>query len=198
MDDDKEKRLRELVKKNGQSAKRTTVILEKEEREYVDSLVRDGKESGIKPLISKMLDIYRSMGVHDWRFPGEYYSGISRIAFVNLELINTLINHVPHEQWRQVGREMGSAAKISMETTLGLQTSNRDKWKDVFKRLKVQGFGDVYLRDTYVLITAPFIDEPEIWAGFLEGLLNVGLDPKTSAAPFVFEIRATSGVTAKE
>ena len=36
-------------------AKRTTIILERSEREYIEHLIRDGKEPGIKPLISKML-----------------------------------------------------------------------------------------------------------------------------------------------
>jgi hypothetical protein len=41
----------------GPSAKRTTIILDKEEREYIDSLIRECKEPGIKPLFSKMLDV---------------------------------------------------------------------------------------------------------------------------------------------
>ena len=189
MQEDNEKKLEEMIKKNEGSAKRTTIILEKEEREFIDSLIREGKEPGIKPLISKMLDVYRSMMIYDWRFPGEYYCGISRIAFINLEFINILIQYTPEEKWREIGRKIGEAAKVSMEATLGIQTANREKWQDVFKRLRVQGFGDFYLRDKYILIKIPFISETEIWAGFLEGLLGIELDVKTSAPPFVFEIK---------
>jgi hypothetical protein len=189
MQEDKEKKLEEMIKKNEESAKRTTIILEKEEREFIDSLIREGKEPGIKPLISKMLDVYRSMMIYDWRFPGEYYCGISRIAFINLELINILIQYTPEEKWREIGRKMGEAAKISMEATLGIQTANREKWQEVFKRLRVQGFGDLYLRDKYILIKTPFINETDIWAGFLEDLLNIELDVKTSSPPLVFEIK---------
>jgi len=189
MQEDKEKKLEEMIKKNEESAKRTTIILEKEEREFIDSLIREGKEPGIKPLISKMLDIYRSMMIYDWRFPGEYYCGISRIAFINLEFINILIQYTPEEKWREIGRKMGEAAKVSMEATLGIQTVNREKWQEVFKRLRVQGFGDFYMRDKYILIKTPFINETDIWAGFLEGLLNIELDVKTSSPPLVFEIK---------
>ena len=189
MQEDKEKKLEEMIKKNEESAKRTTIILEKEEREFIDSLIREGKEPGIKPLISKMLDVYRSMMIYDWRFPGEYYCGISRIAFINLELINILIQYTPEEKWREIGRKMGEAAKVSMEATLGIQTANREKWQEVFKRLRVQGFGDLYLRDKYILIKTPFINETDIWAGFLEDLLNIQLDVKTSSPPLVFEIK---------
>ena len=190
MQEDKEKKLEEMIKKNEGSAKRTTIILEKEEREFIDSLIREGKEPGIKPLISKMLDVYRSMMIYDWRFPGgEYYIGISRIAFINLEFINILIQYTPEEKWREIGRKMGEAAKVSMEATLGIQTANREKWQEVFKRLRVQGFGDLYLRDKYILIKTPFINETDIWAGFLEDLLNIELDVKTSSPPLVFEIK---------
>lgn len=190
MQEDKEKKLEEMIKKNEGSAKRTTIILEKEEREFIDSLIREGKEPGIKPLISKMLDVYRSMMIYDWRFPGgEYYIGISRIAFINLEFINIFIQYIPEEKWREIGRKMGEAAKVSMEATLGIQTVNREKWQEVFKRLRVQGFGDFYMRDKYILIKTPFINETDIWAGFLEGLLNIELDVKTSSPPLVFEIK---------
>lgn len=188
MQDEKEDKIEKLLEKK-KSAKRTTIILEKEERDFIDYLIREGKEPGIKPLISKMLDVYRSMMIYDWRFPGEYYCGISRIAFVNVELINILIQQIPKEKWREIGRKMGEAAKVSMEAALGIQTTNREKWKEVFKRLRVQGFGDFYLKDKYILVKAPFISKPEIWAGFLEGLLNVELNIKTSTPPFVLEIK---------
>src|SRR4030043_658871 len=198
MQEDKEKKLDEMIRKNNESAKRTTIILEKEEREFVDQLIREGKEPGIKPLISKMLDVYRSMMVYDWRFPGEYYCGICRIAFVNVELLNILIQHVPDEEYRAIGRNMGDALKVSIETTLGIQTVNREKWPEVFKRLRVQGFGDIYLKDKYMLIKTPFINEAEIWAGFLEGLLNIRLDIKTASPPLVFEVKEEATVTKGE
>jgi hypothetical protein len=192
MQDEKDKKLREMVEKDEGSARRTTIILDKDQRDFIDSLIREGKEPGIKPLISKMLDVYRSMMVYDWRFPGEYYCGISRIAFVNVELLNVLIQNTPKEKWREIGRRMGEAVKISLETTLGLRTENRERWPDVFKRLRVQGFGDFYLKDKYILIKTPFINESEIWAGLLEGLFNIELDVKTTSSPLVFEFKPTN------
>jgi len=193
-----DEKIKALLEKKKKSAKRTTIILEEEEREFIDSLIREGKEPGIKPLISKMLDIYRSMMIYDWRFPGEYYCGISRIAFVNVELINILIQHISEEKWREIGNKMGEAARISMEATLGIQTANQGKWQEVFKRLRVQGFGDFYLKDKYILVKAPFISHSEIWAGFLEGLLDTDLDIKTSTSPFVFEIKEEADSAASE
>jgi hypothetical protein len=189
MQDEKEKKLQEMIAKDEGGARRTTIILEKDEREYVDSLIREGKEPGIKPLISKMLDVYRSMMIYDWRFPGEYYAGISRIAFVNAELLNILIQNTPKEKWREIGKKMGDATRVSIETTMGIQTDQREKWGDVFKRLRVQGFGDFYLKDKYILIKTPFINESDIWAGLLEGLLGIDLDIKTTSSPLVFEMK---------
>lgn len=194
MQEAKKKKLEEMIGKGDESAKRTTIILDREEREFIDQLIREGKEPGIKPLISKMLDVYRSMMVYDWRFPGEYYCGISRIAFVNVELINILIQHVAADSHREIGRNMGEALKVSIETTIGIKAEDREKWPDVFKRLRVQGLGDFYLRDKYILIKTPFINEAQIWAGFLESLLSIELDIKTSSQPLVFEIKEKNSV----
>jgi len=189
MQEEKEKKLREMVSKNEGSARRTTIILDKSEREFIDSLIREGKDPGIKPLISKMLEVYRSMMVYDWRFPGEYYCGISRIAFVNIEILNVLIQNTSKEKWREIGKRMGEAIKVSLETTMDLRTQDREKWPEVFKRLRVQGFGDFYLKDKYILIKTPFINESDIWAGLLEGLFDIQLDVKTTSSPLVFELK---------
>jgi hypothetical protein len=190
MQADKKKSLEEMVNKDEETTKRTTIILEKEERDFIDSLIKEGKEPGIKPLISKMLDVYRSMMIYDWRFPGEYYCGISRIAFVNVELLNILIQDIPKEKWLEIGKKMGAALKVSLETTLGLQAEKRENWENIFKRLRVQGFGDFYLKDKYLLIKTPLIIDWEIWEGILEGLFDIELDMKTTVPPLVFEIKA--------
>ena len=189
MQADRKKRLEEMVNKDDDTAKRTTIILEKDERNFIDSLIREGKEPGIKPLISKMLDVYRSMMIYDWRFPGEYYCGISRIAFVNVELLNILIQQIPREKWRENGKRMGEALKVSLETTLGLKTADPENWEAVFNRMRIQGFGDFLLKDKYILIKTPFINDAEIWTGLLEGLLDLQLDMKTTTQPLVFEIK---------
>ena len=169
-------------------AKRTTIILEKREREFIESLIREDKEAGIKPLISKMLDIYKSMMIYDWKFPGEYYCGISRMAFVNVEILNILTQQVPKEKWHEVGETMGNALKVSIQTTLGDDAGKRENWDAVFNRLKVQGFGDFYLKDKFLLLKTPFINDCEIWRGILEGLLSVQLETRNSVPPLVFEI----------
>jgi hypothetical protein len=145
-----------------------------------------------------MLDVYRSMTIYDWRFPGEYYCGISRVAFVNVELINILIQNAPKEKYRQIGRNMGEALRVSIETTLGIKAADREKWPDVFKRLRVQGLGDFYLRDKYILIKTPFVNEAQIWAGFLENLLSIELDAKTTSPPLVFEVKEEKSTETSE
>ncbi|XHH08002.1 MAG: hypothetical protein ACFCUE_10545 [Candidatus Bathyarchaeia archaeon] len=177
---------------HAEEAKRTTIILEKDERDFIDQLIKDGKEPGIKPLISKMLDVYRSMMIYDWRFPGEYYCGISRIAFVNVELINILIQNVPKEKWHEIGKKMGDALKVSMETTLGVDASKQENWEAVFTRLRVQGFGDFYLKDKYLLLKTPFLNDAPLWEGIMEGLFGIKLDTKNSMPPLVFEIKSTA------
>jgi hypothetical protein len=171
-----------------EAVKRTTIILDNEERKYIDSLIAEGKEAGIKPLISKLLDVYRSMAIYDWRFPGEYYVGVSRVAFVNVEFVNVLLQYIPQSKWREAGQKIGDAARVSMEATLNLETTRREKWGDVLARLRIQGFGEFFPRDKYFIIKAPFINNAEVLSGFLESLLGINLNVKTSTAPFVLEI----------
>ena len=174
------------------SVKRTTIILDEEEREYVDSLINQGREPGIKPLISKMLDVYRSMRIYDWKFPGEYYIGISRVAFLNVEFLDILLKYIPEEKWKEAGRKIGEMAKISMEASINIETTKKEKWPDVFKRLRVQGFGDFYLKDKFVIIRTPLISNPEFLCGFIESLLGISLEARTLTPPLVFEIASQS------
>ncbi|HSV49992.1 MAG TPA: hypothetical protein VLH35_06715, partial [Candidatus Acidoferrales bacterium] len=175
--------------------KRTTIILERSEREYIEQLIKDGKEPGIKPLISKMLDIYKSLNIDDWQFPGEYYCGISRIAVINVEMINIFTQYIPKEKLHELGTRMGDALKVSIQSTIGLDPSKKDNWAAVFRRLSVQGLGDFYLRDKFLLLKTPVINECEIWRGLLEGLLGIELETRNSMAPLVFEIKQTKTAT---
>jgi predicted phosphoadenosine phosphosulfate sulfurtransferase len=183
------RRSHDAPREKNEDTKRTTIILEKSEREFIEALIKDGKESGIKPLISKMLDIYKSMMIYDWRFPGEYYCGISRIALVNVELFNILTQQIPKEKWREMGERMGDALKVSIQSTLGIEASEQENWEKIFERLKVQGFGDFYLKDKFLLLKTPFINDWEIWKGIMERLLSVELETRNSAPPLVFEIK---------
>ena len=185
---DARKRLQEIEDKN-EVSKRTTIILDRDEREFIDSLIKQGKEAGIKPLISKMLDIYKSLTIHNWRFPGECYCGISRVAFINVELVDIAVKNIPKENWQSVGKSMGEALKVSLEASLGIQTCKRENWDVVFNRLRIQGFGDFQLKDKYLLVKAPFIDDIPIWEGILESLLGTKLETRNSVPPLVFELK---------
>jgi len=170
------------------SVKRTTIILETDEREYIDQLIKQGREPGIKPLISKMLDVYRSMRIYDWKFPGEYYIGISRVAFLNVEFIDILLNYIPENKWQEVGQKMGEMAKVSLEASIDIEATNREKWPDVFKRMRVQGFGDFYLKDKFIIIRTPLISNSKFLCGFMESLLGTCLETRTLTPPLIFEI----------
>ena len=186
---DPKRKSSEAPKEKNNEAKRTTIILEKGEREFIESLIKDGKEPGIKPLISKMLDIYKRMMIYDWHFPGEYYCGISRTAFVNVELLNILTQQISKDKWHEVGGKMGDALKVSIQSTLGVDPSKLENWEAVFKRLKVQGFGDFYVKDKFLLLKTPFIHDCEIWKGIMESLLNIEVETRNSVPPLVFEIK---------
>ncbi|MDR2708174.1 MAG: hypothetical protein LBB87_05470 [Nitrososphaerota archaeon] len=179
-----EKRLEQL----SDEAKRTTIILKKDERNFIDFILKENKEPGIKHLFSKMLDIYRKITIYDWEFPGVYYYGISRVALVNIEIFNILIQNTPKKNLPDIGKKIGDVLKISMETTIGIDSSKQENWETVFERLSIQGFGYFSLKDKYLLIKAPFFNDPLLWKGLLKGLFDIETETKNSTAPFVFEI----------
>lgn len=185
-----------MPKKN-RSVKRTTIILDEDEREYIDKLINDGREPGIKPLISKMLDVYRNMRIYDWKYPGEYYIGISRVAFINVEFIDVLIKYIPNEKWREAGQKIGEMAKVSLEVSIDIETTNRERWTEVFKRLRVQGFGDFYLKDKFIIIRTPLIINSEFLRGFTESLLGISLEVRTVTPPLVLEVISPSSAKEK-
>ena len=78
------------------------------------------------------------------------------------------------------------------KSALGVDSSKQENWEVIFNRLKVQGFGDFFLKDKFLLLKTPFIQDSEIWKGLLEGLLGVELETRNSVAPLVFEIKPRS------
>jgi hypothetical protein len=88
-----------------------------------------------------------------------------------------------------MGERMGDALKVSIQSTLGIEASEQENWEKIFERLKVQGFGDFYLKDKFLLLKTPFINDWEIWKGIMERLLSVELETRNSAPPLVFEVK---------
>ena len=88
-----------------------------------------------------------------------------------------------------LGEKMGDALKVSMQSTLGIEANPQENWEKIFERLKVQGFGDFYVKDKFLLLKTPFINDCEIWKGMLEGLLGIELETRNSVPPLVFEIK---------
>jgi hypothetical protein len=170
-------------------AKRTTLVLKKAERDLIDKLIIEGKESGIKSLFSKLLNIYSDMMIYDWKFPGEYYCGISRVAFVNVELVNLLIQSTSKEKWCETGKKMGEILRVSVDATIGVDAFKQETWVKVFERLCLQGFGSFSLKGKYLLLKNPFFSEPLVWEGLIEGLFGVKVMAKPSGLPLIFEIK---------
>jgi hypothetical protein len=170
------------------AGKRTTVIFEEKDREYLEQLIRDGKEPGIKPFISKMFDVYRSMAMYDWKFPGEYYVGISRVAFFSQENLELLIEMVPEEKLRETGRKLGETTAVSVEASQNVDPHKKDNWGKVLERLRVFGYGDVILREGYIVAKNPFITNLTFLTGFLEGILGATLEARITTSPIVFEV----------
>ncbi len=170
------------------SAKRTTIIFEEGDRQYLEQLIKDGKEPGIKPFISKMFDVYRSMAIYDWKFPGEYYVGVSRVAFFSQENFGVLAELISKEKLADTGRKLGEATAMAVEASQNLNPRKKENWPKLLERLRVFGYGDLIFRDNFIVAKNPFITNLTLLGGFLEGVLGCTLEPRITTSPIVFEI----------
>lgn len=169
-------------------AKRTTIIFEEKDRQYLEQLIKDGKEPGIKSFISKMFDVYRSMAIYDWKFPGEYYVGVSRVAFFSQENLNALIDLIPKDKLRDTGRKLGEVTALSLHASLNVDPSRKDTWPRILERMRVFGYGDIVFRDNFIVVKNPFLNNLPLLGGFLEGLLRCSLETRITTSPIVFEV----------
>jgi len=76
------------------SVQKNNYYLDRDEREFIDSLIKQGKEAGIKPLISRCLT-FTKLTIHNWRFQANATVGISRVAFINVELVDIAVKNIP-------------------------------------------------------------------------------------------------------
>jgi len=171
-----------------ENPKRTTVVLDQKDREFLEELIKSGKEVGIKPFITKMLDIYRNMAIHDWRYPGECYVGASRVAFIGQESINALMEMIPPEKRGEAGRKIGEVHKMSLLTGFGVDSGREENWENVFKRLSILGYGEISRRDNILILKNPIFGDVDLLTGFLGGLLGRPMKARTTVSPIVVEI----------
>lgn len=169
-------------------AKRTTVVLDPKDKEFLEALIKGGKEAGIKPFITKMLDIYRNMTIQDWRYPGECYVGASRMAFINQESVDLLTETIPPEKREEVGRKLGEVHKISLQTGFGVDSTKEESWDEVFKRLMILGYGEISRRENILVLKNPILKDAAMLTGFLETLLGRPMTAKTTISPVVVEV----------
>lgn len=167
--------------------KRTTIVLENDDKKLLENLIAQGKEKGIKPFISKMFDLYRSMGIYDWKFPGEYYNGASRLAFINAEVLDSILLSVPTESLKKVGATAGQRMRISIAATSASGELNVS-W--ILKDLRVKGYGDMILNANILTVRNPFISKVDFMWGFLETLLQCKLEVLSdSRTSMIFSLR---------
>lgn len=170
------------------STKRTTVIFDEKDREYLAQLIREGKESSIKSFLTKMLDIYRNMAVYDWKFPGECYVGVSRVALFSMENLNVLANMIPEGKLRETGKKLGEATALALRAEMNLETGKPDSWPRILQRLRIFGYGDIVVKERFLVVKNPYIGNLNLLGGFLEGLLQCTLETRNTAPPVVFEL----------
>lgn len=167
--------------------KRVSEIFEERDGPHLERLITKLNEPGIKPFVSRMFDIYRTMAMYDWKLPGEYYVGASRVAFFNQESLQYLIDRIPGLELRETGRDLGTTMGVSLGASHNFDPRKRENWPKVLERLRVFGYGDLFLREGYIIAKSPFIADSTLLTGFLEGALGVRVETRATS-PLVFRV----------
>ena len=168
--------------------RRTTIILEDEDRKYLEQLIKDGKEAGFKNFISKMFDTYRDLGMREWTQEGVYYKGINRVALITLEMLETINNVIPHNKLGEVGNKLGTVLSTTLMVDKKIDTKKPENIAETLKQVSVLGFGDFEGKDEIIVTKNPFLIRTEMLVGFLEGLLGLTLTAKTTSPPIIIQI----------
>jgi len=175
------------LKKN-RIVQKTTAILKDEDREYLEELIRDGKVTGLKNLIAIMFDIHRDLGMREWNQEGVYYRGISRVALITLEMLESITDMIPKNKLREVGNGVGTVLSTTLMVDKKIDTKKPENIVETLKQVSVLGFGDFTGKDEIIITKNPFLIKVEMLTGFLEGLLGLKLQPKTSSPPIIIQI----------
>ena len=173
---------------NQNEVQRTTVILEDQDRVYLEQLVKDGKVAGFKNFISTMFDTYRDLGMKEWTQDGVYYKGISRVSLISLEMLESITSAIPHDKLRQAGNGIGTALCTSLMVDKKIDTKKIENIAETLKQVSVLGFGDFDGKDHLIITKNPFLVKPEMLVGFLEGLLGLKCEAKTTSPPMIIQI----------
>ncbi|MCW4021536.1 MAG: hypothetical protein ACOWW1_01370 [archaeon] len=128
------------------------------------------------------------MRIYDCKILGEYYTCISRVAFINVEFLDVFFKFIPETKWKEVGQEIEKMAIVSLEASMDIETSNKEKWVDVFKRLRIQGFGDFCLKDKFIITRTLLISNSKFLWDFIEILIGEILEVRTASLLLVFEL----------
>ncbi|MFQ5999014.1 MAG: hypothetical protein ACE5KO_06890 [Candidatus Bathyarchaeia archaeon] len=167
--------------------KRTTVILEKKDEEFLQDLISQGKEAGIKNFIGKMFDVYRNLAMYDWKFPGEYYYGISRVAFVVQEVLEALTLYVPPEKAVEAGKKMGESLRFSALKGRSEPFSEKTT-KELLTKARLLGLADFGLEGDKAFVKNPILSNANLLRGFMEGFLSCKCETLTERSPFLFKL----------
>ncbi len=69
-----------------------------------------------------------------------------------------------------------------------LNPHKKENWARVLERLRVYGYGDLVMREGFIVAKNPFISNLTFLTGFLEGVLGAALEAGITTSPIVFEV----------
>jgi hypothetical protein len=155
----------------------TTIDFPEETKQYVDSLLKNGKVKSLKALISDMLAFHKAFSMNEWNDNIFYFFGL-RHAFFSQRSLRLLIENIKSEKRLEMGRRMGQTWIDAHFAKYGGPII-KEKWQQAFKILENVGWGTFEMFGKTLVVKRSFLPI-EILHGYLETGMQVKLEKVTT------------------
>lgn len=152
----------------------TSVELDKEDVEYIEALMNEGRVRSLKEFVERCVRFGRRYTLDRWQ-PGIFNVGPVRMVFVPKRGLDLLTERVPEDDYEDVGREIG---EITRSVALFQNHVDTQKeWEPAFQIMSDYGLGQFSMNSKeLVQVMAPALPS-DVMRSYIETVLGAKLQP---------------------
>lgn len=163
-------------------SKVTSVELDEEDVNYIDSLIEEGRVRSLKEFVEKCVKFGITYTLDKWQ-PGILTVGPVRVVIVIKKIIDLLTEHVALEDYENVGNEIGEIIKsFAMFHYQADTTKNRDK---ALRIMSDMGLGQFLMPNNETIQVV----SPAMPADMLKNCIETVLDLKLESTKLKIDVQ---------
>jgi len=151
----------------------TSVELDKEDVEYIEGLMNEGRVRSLKEFVERCVKFGRRYTLDRWQ-PGIFNVGPVRMIFIPKRGLDILVERVPEDDYESVGREVGEITRSVALFQSHIDTGK--EWQPAFQIMSDIGFGQFSMNGTdFIQVLAPALPS-EMMRAYIETVLGTKLE----------------------